>query len=614
MTVKTEGFSFTETARDGHARTGIMKTPRAVVHTPVFMPVGTLATVKSQTPDEIEATGARIILANTYHLWVRPGPEVIETMGGVPKFMGWPHAMLTDSGGFQVFSLAALRQIDDEGVTFRSHLDGKKLRLTPEESMRIQRALGADIAMAFDECPPGGAELPVLEAAMRRTTAWAKRCLLSPWREGQARFGIVQGGTNTALRLRHLEEIAGMSAGGREFDGIALGGFSVGEPIPEMHRAFGEIVHHLPRDKPRYVMGIGTPYDLLEAMGAGVDLFDCVLPSRNARNGQALTWHGRVNLKQARHKVDQSPLDARCRCSTCSTYSRAYLSHLIRADEMLGARLVTHHNLFFYGDLCAAAQIAIAEGRYAAFASEAANTMREGDEIGRPPGPDATTTAKARRAEKRALSREASGPTPQAQPVPAETALGDVNDMNAMKLLLNRRSVSKLDAPAPDADVIDRVMEAALRSPDHGALRPWKVLSIEGKGRAKFGEVLAEAYKRQRPDASEDDLESAAKKAMRAPLILIVAADLKESSKIPAIEQVLSAGAVAQTLLLALEAEGFGAVWKTGAPAYDPYVKERLGLKARDHIVAILYVGTAKEEPSEQKRPKVKDVLSPWEG
>jgi|GEM_PF-7324 len=610
MTSKTEGFSFTETARDGHARTGVMTTPRAVVHTPVFMPVGTLATVKSQTPAEIEATGARIILSNTYHLWVRPGPEVIETMGGVPKFMGWPHAMLTDSGGFQVFSLAALRQIDDEGVTFRSHLDGKKLRLTPEESMRIQRALGADIAMAFDECPPGGAELPVLEAAMRRTTAWAKRCLLSPWREGQARFGIVQGGTNTALRLRHLEEIAGMSAGGREFDGIALGGFSVGEPIPEMHRAFGEIVHHLPQGKPRYVMGIGTPYDLLEAMGAGVDLFDCVLPSRNARNGQALTWTGRVNLKQARHKVDDSPLDARCRCSTCATYSRAYLHHLIRADEMLGARLVTHHNLFFYGALCAAARGAIAEGRYAAFAREATETMREGDEIGHP-NVNAPKTAKVRRAEKRALSRETSSPTDESQvapPAPQET------DMKAMKLLLNRRSVSKLDLPAPEADVIDRVMEAALRSPDHGALRPWKVVSIEGEGRTKFGEVLAAAYKRQKPDASEDDLASAARKAMRAPLILIVAAELKESSKIPEIEQVLSAGAVAQTLLLALQAEGFGAVWKTGAPAYDPYVKERLGLKASDHIVAILYVGTAKEEPSEQKRPKIKDVLSPWEG
>ncbi len=608
--MRTEGFSFTETARDGHARTGVMTTPRAVVHTPVFMPVGTLATVKSQTPSEIEATGARIILANTYHLWVRPGPEVIDTMGGVPKFMGWPHAMLTDSGGFQVFSLAALRQIDDDGVTFRSHLDGRKLRLTPEESMRIQRALGADVAMAFDECPPGGAELPVLEAAMRRTTAWARRCLLSPWREGQARFGIVQGGTNTALRLRHLEEIAGMSAGGREFDGIALGGFSVGEPIEEMHRAFGEIVHHLPEDRPRYVMGIGTPFDLLEAMGAGVDLFDCVLPSRNARNGQALTWTGRVNLKQARHKVDESPLDARCRCSTCTTYSRAYLHHLIRADEMLGARLVTHHNLFFYGALCAAARAAIAEGRYSAFAKEAASAMRDGDEIGRNETPP--KTAKARRAEKRALAREASGPTEPTHDAPAGQR--EMQDMKAMKLLLNRRSVSKLDEPAPSAEVIDRVMEAALRSPDHGALRPWKVLSIEGKARKKFGEVLAEAYRRQKPDAGEDDLESAAKKAMRAPLILIVAAELKPSSKIPEIEQVLSAGAVAQTLLIALQAEGFGAVWKTGAPAYDPYVKERLGMKSSDHIVAILYVGTPKEEPAEQKRPNVKDVLSPWEG
>ena len=612
--MRSEGFSFTETARDGHARTGTFVTPRAVVQTPVFMPVGTLATVKSQTPDEIEATGARLILANTYHLWVRPGPETLEKLGGVPKFMNWPHAMLTDSGGFQVFSLAALRSIDDDGVTFRSHLDGKKLRLTPEESMRIQRCLGSDVAMAFDECPPGGAPKEVVMAAMKRTTAWARRCLLSPWREGQARFGIVQGGTDTALRLAHLEEIAGMSAGGREFDGIALGGFSVGEPIPEMHRAFHEIVHQLPSDRPRYVMGIGTPFDLLEAMGSGVDLFDCVLPTRNARNGQALTWTGRVNLKQARHREDEAPLDARCLCSTCARYSRAYLHHLIRADEMLGARLVTHHNLFFYGALCAAARTAISEGRYAAFAKDAAAQMREGDEIGAPsanagPHPLKVKTPAATKAPRAKEVPIATAPLPHLPPDDARKPT-----MDAMTLLLSRRSASKLKEPAPSAEVTQRVMEAALRSPDHGALRPWRVISIVGEARKRFGDVLAEAYALQKPGATGEELEDARRKATRAPLVLVVAAVVKPSAKIPEIEQVLSAGALAQTLLIAYQAEGFGAVWKTGAPAYDPHVKTRLGLRAEDHIVGILYVGSVAEEPFAQKRPSVGDVLVDWQG
>lgn len=614
---RSAGFSFTETARDGHARTGTFVTPRAVVQTPVFMPVGTLATVKSQTPDEIEATGAKLILANTYHLWVRPGPETLEKLGGVPKFMNWPHAMLTDSGGFQVFSLAALRSIDDDGVTFRSHLDGKKLRLTPEESMRIQRCLGSDVAMAFDECPPGGAPREVTMAAMKRTTAWARRCLLAPWREGQARFGIVQGGTDTALRLSHLEDIAGMSAGGREFDGIALGGFSVGEPIPEMHRAFGEIVHRLPTDRPRYVMGIGTPFDLLEAMGSGVDLFDCVLPTRNARNGQALTWTGRVNLKQAKHREDDSALDPRCACMTCTRHSRAYLHHLIRADEMLGARLVTHHNLYFYGALCAAARGAIAEGRYAAFAREAATTMREGDEIGTPtanPGPHplSTGTKSAEKATPK-LAKPAA-PKPAKQPPPSAPEPSRNDTMDAMTLLLSRRSVSKLKEPAPSAEVLDRVMQAALRSPDHGALRPWRVLAIAGDARKKFGDVLAEAYALSKPAATGEELEDARRKALRAPLVLVVAATLKPSAKIPEIEQVLSAGALVQTLLLGFQAEGFGAVWKTGAPAYDPHVKGRLGLASTDHIVGVIYVGTVAEEPFAAKRPNVSDVLVDWNG
>lgn len=399
-----EGFSFEVHARDGDARTATFRTPRALVETPVFMPVGTLATVKALTTDEVAATGARMILANTYHLWLRPGAERVDRLGGVPRFMRWPHAMLTDSGGFQVFSLAALRQIDDDGVTFRSHLDGARMRLTPEESMRVQALLGADVAMAFDECPPGGAPRDVAEKAVRRTTAWARRCLASPWREGQVRFGIVQGGTDVALRRGHLDELAGLEVDGRRFFGLALGGFSVGEPIPEMHRALSDVTPAMPADRPRYLMGVGTPFDLLHAIGTGIDLFDCVLPTRNARNGQALTWSGRVNLKQARHKDDESPLDSRCDCPVCATHSRAYLHHLVRAEEILGMRLVTQHNLWFYGALCRAARQAIREGRYAAFASEAAARMRDGDEIGRTTPP---TTKKMRRRARAAEGRAA---------------------------------------------------------------------------------------------------------------------------------------------------------------------------------------------------------------
>jgi len=384
---RSPGFAFEELARDGQARTGRFVTPRAVIETPVFMPVGTLATVKSQTPDEVAATGARIILANTYHLWLRPGPERIAELGGVQKFMAWPHAHLTDSGGFQVFSLAELRTVDDEGVSFRSHLDGSALRLTPEESMRIQTLLGSDVAMAFDECPPGGGPAAVIERAMERTTAWARRCLAAPWRDGQARFGIVQGGTDVDRRLRHLDAMRSMEVDGRGFDGIALGGFSVGEPIPEMYRALDAVAHRMPGDRPRYLMGVGTPYDLLHAIGAGIDLFDCVLPTRNARNGHTLTWTAPVNLKHARPRGDEAPLDVRCDCPVCKTFTRAYLHHLVRADEMLGARLVTQHNLHFYGALTREARAHITTGDYARWSEEAARAMRDGDEIGAPTAP-----------------------------------------------------------------------------------------------------------------------------------------------------------------------------------------------------------------------------------
>jgi queuine tRNA-ribosyltransferase len=370
------GFSFAEATRDGEARTTILQTPRARIETPVFMPVGTQASVKSQTPDEVAATGARIILANTYHLWLRPGAERVATLGGVPRFMGWPHALLTDSGGYQVFSLAKLRKIDDHGVSFRSHLNGEKKLLTPEESMRVQALLGADIAMLLDECPPGGAERSVIEAAIKRTSAWARRSLSVPAPAGQSRFGIVQGGTQLDLRVAHLEDIAGLPV-----DGIALGGFSVGEPIADMYRVLAELAPRMPRDRPRYLMGVGTPYDLLTAIGSGIDMFDCVLPTRNARNGQALTWNGRVNLRQARHVEDTAPLDPGCQCPVCKRFTRAYIRHLFNADEMLGPRLLTEHNLWFYGDLTREARRAIRAGRYASFAKESAQRMRDGDEV-----------------------------------------------------------------------------------------------------------------------------------------------------------------------------------------------------------------------------------------
>ncbi len=319
-----DGFSFSVGARDGNARCAEFVTPRATITTPVFMPVGTQATVKTQTVDEVAATGSRIILANTYHLWLRPGPDVIAHFGGVASFMNWPHALLTDSGGYQVFSLAKLRKIDDDGVTFRSHLDGSEKRMTPEESMRIQAALGADVAMVLDECPPGGAERSAVEAAIRRTTAWAQRSLAVPAPFGQARFGIVQGAAFEDLRRSHLDEIAALPCAG-----VALGGFSVGEPIEEMYRVLDTLVPLMRADRPRYLMGVGTPYDLLHAIGCGIDMFDCVLPTRNARNAQALTFHGRVNFKQARHKQDNGPISTDCGCTVCAHYTRGYLHHLI---------------------------------------------------------------------------------------------------------------------------------------------------------------------------------------------------------------------------------------------------------------------------------------------
>ncbi|WP_437280675.1 tRNA guanosine(34) transglycosylase Tgt [Sorangium sp. So ce375] len=360
---RTPGFSFSVLARDGHARTGVLSTPHGDVLTPTFMPVGTQGSVKTLTPAEVAATGARIVLGNTYHLWLRPGPELVAQLGGLHAFTRWPHAMLTDSGGFQAFSLAERRTLVEDGFVFRSHLDGARKALTPEVAMEVQGLLGADIAMQLDVCPPGGAPRAEVEEACRLTTRWGMRCLAAK-RPTQALFGIVQGGTSVALRMAHADEL-----GALPFDGLALGGFSVGEPIAMMHEVIAQVAPHVDPTRPRYLMGVGTPLDLVHAIGAGVDMFDCVLPTRNARNGQALTQHGKIVIKQARYKEDRSPLDPTCACPTCAGgYSRAYLRHLYMAGEILVLRLLTEHNLHLYGRLMREARAAIAEGRYAAFA------------------------------------------------------------------------------------------------------------------------------------------------------------------------------------------------------------------------------------------------------
>jgi queuine tRNA-ribosyltransferase len=341
----TPGFSFELLATLGHARAGILHTPRGDIPTPVFMPVGTLGTVKAMTPDELRAEpiDARIILGNTYHLYLRPGLDVMTAAGGLHRFAAWDRPILTDSGGFQVFSLAAINQIDDDGVTFRSHIDGSKHRLTPEVSMHIQGVLGSDIAMCFDQCPPGDAAPEVHEVALARTTAWAARCRAAPRPAGQALFGIVQGGIDAERRRRHAAAITGL-----DFDGHALGGLAVGEDLAETYRILDEIAHELPAGRPRYLMGVGTPNDLSRGIAAGIDMFDCVMPTRNARNGYLFTQAGRVNIPNAQYRTDLGPVDPECPCSTCRTHSRAYLRHLYIAKEILYSRLATLHNLTFY--------------------------------------------------------------------------------------------------------------------------------------------------------------------------------------------------------------------------------------------------------------------------
>lgn len=393
---RTPGFAFDVLATDGKARAAVFKTPHADVETPTFMPVGTQGSVKALTMEEVASTGAQVVLGNTYHLWLRPGPELIKNLGGLHGFMRWPRAMLTDSGGFQAFSLGghfprpvpsgvggrvtgggdkvtnvprSLVKLDEDGFTFRSHLDGARHHLSPEEAVRVQGLIGADIQMQLDVCPPGESGRPEVEAAVARTTRWARRALACPRPEKQALFGIVQGSCFSDLRRAHAEELAALDPG---FDGLALGGFSVGEPIPKMYETLHEVAHTLDPERPRYLMGVGTPRDLLEAIDAGVDMFDCVLPTRNARNGQALTRFGKLVIKQARFKNDPKPLDPDCTCECCAGgYARAYLRHLYLAGEITVLRLLSLHNLHWYGELVGGARKAIRAGKWASYKARA---------------------------------------------------------------------------------------------------------------------------------------------------------------------------------------------------------------------------------------------------
>ena len=363
-------FQFDVHATDGKARTGTINMRRGEIRTPAFMPVGTAATVKAMKPETVRATGADILLGNTYHLMLRPGAERVARLGGLHKFMNWDRPILTDSGGYQVMSLSDLRKITEDGVTFASHIDGSKHMLTPERSMEIQRLLGSDIVMAFDECPRADAPREVIEKSMQMSMRWAARSRAAfdageEHAECSALFGIQQGALDQALRgesAAALQEIG--------FDGYAIGGLAVGEGQEAMFAVLDYAPGQLPVDKPRYLMGVGKPDDLVGAVERGVDMFDCVLPSRSGRNGQGFTWAGPVNLRNARHAEDPAPLDERCPCDACTKYSRAYLHHLTKSGEILGAMLLTEHNLTFYQALMAAMRAAIGAGTFTAFAAD----------------------------------------------------------------------------------------------------------------------------------------------------------------------------------------------------------------------------------------------------
>ena len=363
-------FSFEIHATEGKARTGVIRMMRGDIRTPAFMPVGTAATVKAMKMEDVRAAGADIILGNTYHLMLRPGAERMARLGGLHKFGGWDRPILTDSGGYQVMSLSSLRKITEDGVTFASHLDGSRHMLSPERSMEIQRLLGSDIVMCFDECPKIDQPRDVIARSMEMSMRWARRSRDAfdaggEHAERAALFGIQQGGLDERLRA---ESAGALSAIG--FDGYAIGGLAVGEGLEAMFATLDFAPGQLPENAPRYLMGVGKPDDLVGAVERGVDMFDCVLPTRSGRNGQGFTWAGPVNIRNARHAEDSDPLDPRCACPVCAKYTRAYLHHLHRAGEMLGAMLLTEHNIWFYQQLMAAMRAAIAEGRFAAFAAQ----------------------------------------------------------------------------------------------------------------------------------------------------------------------------------------------------------------------------------------------------
>lgn len=355
-------FNILHQDASSRARLGSLKTVHGEIETPIFMPVGTNATVKAMTPEDLKAVNAQIILANTYHLYLRPGHRLVEKLGGLHRFMNWERPILTDSGGFQVFSLGELRKIDENGVKFQSHLDGSYHILTPELAIQIQEALGADIIMCFDECPPATADYEYVRRSLELTTRWALRCKEAHHREGQQLFGIIQGGMHHDLRARSLDEICSIG-----FDGYALGGLSVGEEKEQMYGVMECCAPLMPQDAPRYIMGIGAPEDLIEAVWHGFDMFDCVMPTRNARNGMLFSSQGRINIKAKIYEEDEGPLDPECGCYVCRNYSRAYLRHLYRAGEILSSNLNTYHNLYYYLDLMQRAREAIRDNSYTMF-------------------------------------------------------------------------------------------------------------------------------------------------------------------------------------------------------------------------------------------------------
>ena len=389
--METTALGWQTLAQEGEARAGLLRTRRGVVETPVFMPVGTQGSVKGVRFEELEAEDldARIILGNTYHLWLRPGAEVVRACGGLHRFTGWRRAFLTDSGGFQVFSLSHMRRLTEEGVEFRSHTDGRQCFLSPEVSMEVQAALGSDIVMALDECPPGQASREAARVSLELTARWARRSRArfdelqregaDAGREGadgrQAVFGIVQGATHLDLRRESLERTVEVG-----FDGYAIGGLSVGEEKAVMYDVVGHVAPLMPADRPRYLMGVGTPEDLVESVARGVDMFDCVIPTRNGRNGQAFTSRGRLNIKNARWATDTRPLDEACACAVCRRHARAYLRHLYTAGEMLGAVLLSHHNLAFFLDTMRRVRQAIRSGEFTRFRREFLEGINSGVE------------------------------------------------------------------------------------------------------------------------------------------------------------------------------------------------------------------------------------------